>query len=178
MPTKHRLTPALAARITTAQFRGEAKAAREAEQRGRQQRVNPVADTAPIEPADAFVMAKFIGNLRQQREQAGLSLSDVAKRSGIDRASVSRLENGWYSNPTVSTLARYARAIGRELTLGLRRKHETKPEKSGAPKRGKQRPPAVRPTKTAMTTGAPKTLVSDDATLDKLRKTRKLRRAN
>jgi transcriptional regulator with XRE-family HTH domain len=46
------------------------------------------------------------------REQAGLSLTDVADRSGIDKAALSRLENGLYSNPTINTLARYAKAIG------------------------------------------------------------------
>ena len=30
----------------------------------------------------------------------------MAERSGIDKASLSRLENGWYPNPTVNTLAR------------------------------------------------------------------------
>jgi transcriptional regulator with XRE-family HTH domain len=57
--------------------------------------------------------------MRRHREQAGLSLGDVAERSGIDKASLSRLENGWYPNPTVNTLAHYARAIGKRLALDL-----------------------------------------------------------
>ena len=43
----------------------------------------------------------------------------MAERSGIDKASLSRLENGLYPNPTVNTLARYARAIGKRLVLDL-----------------------------------------------------------
>jgi transcriptional regulator with XRE-family HTH domain len=48
-----------------------------------------------------------------------LSLADVAARSGIDKASLSRLENGLYPNPTMNTLARYARVIGKRLILDL-----------------------------------------------------------
>ena len=40
-----------------------------------------------------------------------MSLGDFADRSGMDRATLSRLENGWYPNPTINTLARYARGI-------------------------------------------------------------------
>ncbi|MHC4403995.1 MAG: helix-turn-helix domain-containing protein, partial [Planctomycetota bacterium] len=46
--------------------------------------------------------------LRKRREQMGLSLADLARRSGIDRAAISRLENGIQVNPTVGTLHRYA----------------------------------------------------------------------
>ena len=67
------------------------------------------------EPEDAIALAKFIGCLRQMREKAELSLTDVADRSGIDKASLSRLETGWYPNPTVNTLTRYARAIGKRF---------------------------------------------------------------
>jgi transcriptional regulator with XRE-family HTH domain len=41
-----------------------------------------------------------------------LRLGDLAELSGIDKASLSRLENGFYPDPTVNTLARYASAIG------------------------------------------------------------------
>jgi DNA-binding XRE family transcriptional regulator len=47
------------------------------------------------EMRDAIALAKFIGGLRQRREKAGLSLTDVADRSGIDKEALSRLENGF-----------------------------------------------------------------------------------
>ncbi len=72
-----------------------------------------------IAPDDLVAAARFIGGLREQREQAGLSLADVAERSGIDKAALSRLETGWQPNPTLNTLVRYARAIGKRLVLGL-----------------------------------------------------------
>ena len=39
----------------------------------------------------------------------------MAKRSSLDRAVVSRLENGKQDNPTVATLMRYASAIGKRF---------------------------------------------------------------
>ena len=47
----------------------------------------------------------------------GLLLAVVSKRTGIDHATLSRLENGRQPNPTIDTLWRYARAIGRSLVL-------------------------------------------------------------
>jgi len=53
--------------------------------------------------------------LKRERQRCGLSVSDVAKRSGLDRAVVSRLENGKQDNPTVATLMRYAAAVGKRF---------------------------------------------------------------
>ena len=108
-----------AARARQADFRAEAQAARDALERERREKGKIETTEETTEPDDAVAVARFIGGLRQHREQAGLSLGDVAERSGIDKASLSRLENGWYPNPTVSTLARYARAIGKRLVLDL-----------------------------------------------------------
>jgi DNA-binding XRE family transcriptional regulator len=57
--------------------------------------------------------------LKKTREAAGLSLADVAERSGIDKAALSRLENGVSDNPTIVTLMRYAAALGKHLTWSL-----------------------------------------------------------
>ena len=46
-----------------------------------------------------------------------MTLAAVARRTGMDQATLSRLENGRQPNPTVDTLWRYARAVGRELVL-------------------------------------------------------------
>jgi ribosome-binding protein aMBF1 (putative translation factor) len=53
--------------------------------------------------------------LKRERERSGLSIGDVAGRSGLDRAVVSRLENGKQDNPTVATLMRYAAAVGKRF---------------------------------------------------------------
>jgi DNA-binding XRE family transcriptional regulator len=62
----------------------------------------------------------MLAKLKKHREARGLSLSDVAELSGMDRSAVSRLENGQYLNPTMDTLYRYARAIGAEIGFSVR----------------------------------------------------------
>lgn len=55
--------------------------------------------------------------LRKCREAAGVSLNDLAERTGIDHAAVSRLESGASENPTINTLQRYAFALGKQLVV-------------------------------------------------------------
>ncbi|MGA2617841.1 MAG: helix-turn-helix transcriptional regulator [Thermoguttaceae bacterium] len=62
----------------------------------------------------------MLATLKKHRQRQGLSLADVAARSGMDRAAVSRLENGVYVNPTVDTLYRYAEAIGAAIGFSVR----------------------------------------------------------
>jgi transcriptional regulator with XRE-family HTH domain len=57
--------------------------------------------------------------LKHQRDERGLSLTDVSKRSGLDRALLSRLENGKVLNPKMATLWRYADAIGARVSLAV-----------------------------------------------------------
>lgn len=67
---------------------------------------------------DPELIAALAG-LRRERERQGLSLTDMAERTGIDRATISKLETGKLANPTVNTLRTYARALGRRLTWTL-----------------------------------------------------------
>jgi DNA-binding XRE family transcriptional regulator len=62
-----------------------------------------------------FEVQRALQALKRERERCGLTISDVAKRSGLDRAVVSRLENGKQDNPTVATLMRYAAAVGKRF---------------------------------------------------------------
>lgn len=62
-----------------------------------------------------FDVQKALQALKRERECCGLSIGDVAKRSGLDRAVVSRIENGKQDNPTVATLMRYAAAVGKRF---------------------------------------------------------------
>lgn len=59
-----------------------------------------------------------VAELKQAREAAGLTLSQVSARCGLRVETLSRLELGKVPNPTVDTLAKYAAAVGRVLTLG------------------------------------------------------------
>jgi DNA-binding phage protein len=58
--------------------------------------------------------------LKTERERMGLSLAEVAERTGIERPNLSRLENETESNPTIATLTRYAEALGKRLFIAWR----------------------------------------------------------
>jgi DNA-binding phage protein len=64
-------------------------------------------------------LLKTLSALQVARQSRGLSLTEIARRSGIDPASLSRLEAGKNSNPTFETLSRYAAALGLRLDLSL-----------------------------------------------------------
>jgi transcriptional regulator with XRE-family HTH domain len=60
-----------------------------------------------------------LASLRLERERQGLSLTDLAERTGIDRATISKLETGKIANPTLLTLRTYAAALGKRLSWSL-----------------------------------------------------------
>jgi DNA-binding phage protein len=61
----------------------------------------------------------LLKQLKAAREAKGLSLSDLTERTGMDRSALSKLEIGQRGNPTVETLVRYARAVGKRLVVSL-----------------------------------------------------------
>lgn len=69
---------------------------------------------------DFLSLRQAVAALKRERERKGLSLADVAKRSKIDKAALSRLENGLQTNPTVGTLRRYAAAVDAELVYSVK----------------------------------------------------------
>jgi DNA-binding XRE family transcriptional regulator len=69
-------------------------------------------------PHGQFMELRMLtARLRLLRDEQGLSLTDVSERSGLTRAAVSRLENGWNLNPTLDTLFRYAAAVRAHVAL-------------------------------------------------------------
>lgn len=66
----------------------------------------------PSVPLEAYqILQEAIAFLRKERVEAHLSLDSVAEASGLDKAYLSRLENGKVINPTIDSLLRYASAI-------------------------------------------------------------------
>jgi DNA-binding phage protein len=61
----------------------------------------------------------IVAALRAERERQGLSLADVAERTGLDKEAVHRLEIGLDKNPTVAALERYATALGKRITMAV-----------------------------------------------------------
>jgi predicted transcriptional regulator len=64
-------------------------------------------------------LRKTFAALKALREQQGLSITDLAERTGMDRAMISRLENGQINNPTLATMTRYAKALGKKVVVSL-----------------------------------------------------------
>ena len=58
--------------------------------------------------------------LKLQREAKGLTLAEIAAKSGIDESRLDHMENGRGEWPSVESLFRYASALGKELTFSLR----------------------------------------------------------
>jgi predicted transcriptional regulator len=71
----------------------------------------------PIRQADFWELRDALVALKKHREAAGISLSLLAERTGIDRAALSRLETGAHDNPTIHTLQRYAFGLGKQLVV-------------------------------------------------------------
>jgi DNA-binding phage protein len=57
--------------------------------------------------------------LRAERSRQGLSLADIQTRTGIARSALSRLETESDANPTLTTVTRYAEALGKDLQIML-----------------------------------------------------------
>jgi DNA-binding phage protein len=57
--------------------------------------------------------------LKAKREERGVSLAELQRLSGIDRARLSRLESDPSANPTIATLDRIAHALGVELRISV-----------------------------------------------------------
>jgi DNA-binding XRE family transcriptional regulator len=137
-----------ARRIFRANRKTAAERAQERKLREKLQEQRPsLADlvrTGACDPDDVMTMGMYfdvqiaLQALKRDRERCGLSITDVAKRSGLDRAVVSRLENGKQENPTVATLMRYAAAVGKRFLWS----YENLPTKvtNGDGKAGPRRP--------------------------------------
>jgi len=103
--------------------RSEAEVARDKLVREQYLREKPTLDelasredyTPSIAQGVMLDMMQIGSRLRDIRVKRGWSLADVSERCGMDRAAISRLENGIIENPTIGTLDTYARAIGAEI---------------------------------------------------------------
>jgi transcriptional regulator with XRE-family HTH domain len=78
-----------------------------------------------------FSIGSISEQLRQRRQELGLSLSDVARRAGTSAATLSRYEHGWTRFETY-TLRKLAVALGCDLRIELR------PRSRRAPSRGRK----------------------------------------
>jgi hypothetical protein len=67
-------------------------------------------------PLGAYLNLRLlVRSLRQMRQQAQISLAELSRRSSMDKAMLSRLENGRVPNPGIETIARYVNALGQDI---------------------------------------------------------------
>jgi predicted transcriptional regulator len=68
--------------------------------------------------ADEFaVLDEFL----KARAAAGVTQEELAKRMGTTQSAIARLESGkGKHSPTLATLQKYARALGKELSISFR----------------------------------------------------------
>lgn len=57
------------------------------------------------------ICRKVAKHIRQHRQDCSISLCQLARRSGLHKAQLSRIESGNSSNPTLSTLCAIANAF-------------------------------------------------------------------
>ena len=106
-------------------------------------RINAIAQRLQREHDEALAeLAQVVDRLREAREEQGLSLADVRDRSGLQRSAVCRLENDMGANPTLSTMMRFARAVGKRIVIKLIDDEDPLPSELPAP--AKQAKPAKR----------------------------------
>ncbi len=89
----------------------------ESRERVERDRATVRAEFPPITADEELLNA--LAALRLERERQGLSLTDLSERTGIDRATISKLETGKVANPTLATLRTYANALGKRLAWTL-----------------------------------------------------------
>jgi ribosome-binding protein aMBF1 (putative translation factor) len=124
-PEKRARAEAALTRIQSPEYREKERQDREA--LDREYRATGTIATTPVAGVDVEAFQELLQSLRRARESAGLSLQEVASGSGIDEAQLSRLENGKVVDPRPSTLARYARAIGKRLAWSLEDRDPSQP---------------------------------------------------
>jgi DNA-binding Xre family transcriptional regulator len=64
-------------------------------------------------------LSNTVSELKTIREQLGISLTELAERTGMTIGNLSRLENMDGPNPTIETLRRYARALGHRIEIAV-----------------------------------------------------------
>ncbi|MGC8553273.1 MAG: helix-turn-helix domain-containing protein [Phycisphaerae bacterium] len=64
-------------------------------------------------------LQQTLQKLKAVRTRRGLSLMELSRRSGIDRARLSRLESDAHANPTLNTVNCIASALGVELRIAI-----------------------------------------------------------
>src|SRR5438477_2243033 len=75
----------------------------------------------PVQAGAYWEVRRVMAELKAERERQGLTLAQLAERSGLDKGAISKLETGRQANPTIDTLSRIATGLGLTFATTLRR---------------------------------------------------------
>jgi DNA-binding Xre family transcriptional regulator len=89
------------------------------EQAAKEKNIAAAKKLIPRLMADCQQAVAIVRMLRQAREAAGITLTELEARTGIRKSALSRLENSKAPNPTLASLQRYAEALGRRLCVSV-----------------------------------------------------------
>jgi ribosome-binding protein aMBF1 (putative translation factor) len=73
----------------------------------------------PVQSGAYWEVRRVMAQLKAERERQGLSLAALAKKSGLDKGAISKLETGRQVNPTIDSLSRIAAGLGVKIVLTL-----------------------------------------------------------
>jgi len=68
---------------------------------------------------DLLLLHQIVAALRKERTRRKMTLAQLADKTGIDQAALSRLESGKNANPTFDTILRIAAALGKTFICQL-----------------------------------------------------------
>lgn len=85
----------------------------------RQEQAKAAPSPDRVKNATAWALESLMQTIRQERQRQKLSLDAVAERSGVEKAMLSKLENGKLINAQLDTLMRIARALNKVVSLQL-----------------------------------------------------------
>lgn len=71
---------------------------------------------------------QVFGQLKQERERQNLTLAALEERTGINQATLSRLETGKAANPTIDSIYRIATALNKQVNCFLTDADPPKPK--------------------------------------------------
>ena len=78
----------------------------------------PASESARVAAQDEERISQFRELVFRLRTEAGLTQAELAKRMGTTQSAIARIEGGG-SRPTLETLERLARAVGKEFVVGV-----------------------------------------------------------
>ncbi|PVA46176.1 XRE family transcriptional regulator [Mycobacteroides abscessus] len=84
-----------------------------------------------IGAAVADEQLKLVFALRDVRKERGLEIAEVAEAADVPASEISMFESG-SSNPTLSLVRRYAKAVGAVFTVDVRKWEDTQPQREPA----------------------------------------------